>query len=558
MRHRALWAYVVVASLMGFVLVGVFHAIEVRRIDAWATDALDLAREESRGKDGTVHSPGDWYHVTDVVDIDGTPMAVTVDDSGSTGTAPWEVATYYGTHRDDWENLGTRLLRSDDRTFYAQRAKVGTGGPDLLYAVDVTAPFAVLDRSTGALAALVAVVAVLLGAAGLWVVARLDDADKRSRAFFANASHELKTPLAAIRGYAAALGDGTVNADEAVAVLERESDRMGGLVDSILALSKMDAGIRAPAFAPVDLRETAYAALQDLEGEAYARSVALVPRMKEPVLVAGDDGMLFSVVSNMVSNAVAHAVSTVTVEASNTAGQVELTVVDDGAADEKALDRAFERFHSDTQGGWGIGLALAREYARAHGGDLALYREDGTTVCRLTLPTDADDPASRGRRTVMDRISRALTGAVAACALALSLGACASLPQEAVVERPVTDATAGTFTVEGTVVARSPQALVVARNGLVTDPVLSDSPTVFENQISPLDGEPDFVVLTITGDTPSAAADGTDQSIYAVEPGQRVSVDYTVNVETEEHAYGEGPVQRRQRIVNTATSVTVK
>lgn len=266
------------------------------------------------------------------------------------------------------------------------------GRDDVLYAVDVTAPFAVLEQSMAALVALMCGATIALAAGGLWVTRRLDAADARTRAFFANASHELKTPLAAIRGYAAALGDGTVDAGEAVGVLEREATRMGSLVDSVLALSKVDAGAASPAFGPVDLRETAYAALQDLNAVAQAGGVALESRLENPLLVNGDDDMLFSTVSNMVSNAVAHAMSRVTVEASQSERETVLAVFDDGTPAEGELEDAFERFQSATQGGSGIGLALAREYARLHGGDVVLFREGQVTVCRLTLPRSPKNP----------------------------------------------------------------------------------------------------------------------------------------------------------------------
>lgn len=390
--HRLLWAYIALASAIGVVLVATFYTVEVHNIDDWARQALDIAREEDAAQNRSARSSGDTYRVNSVIDADGTPMAVTTDSDGVFFAAPWELTTYYGAHQDDWEGLGVRLLRSPGRTLYVQRGIVVPGRDDVLYAVDVTAPFAVLEQSMAALVALMCGATIALAAGGLWVTRRLDAADARTRAFFANASHELKTPLAAIRGYAAALGDGTVDAGEAVGVLEREATRMGSLVDSVLALSKVDAGAASPAFGPVDLRETAYAALQDLNAVAQAGGVALESRLENPLLVNGDDDMLFSTVSNMVSNAVAHAMSRVTVEASQSERETVLAVFDDGTPAEGELEDAFERFQSATQGGSGIGLALAREYARLHGGDVVLFREGQVTVCRLTLPRSPKNP----------------------------------------------------------------------------------------------------------------------------------------------------------------------
>lgn len=554
--HRILWVYVALACATGFALVAAFHAVELHRIDAWARTALDLAREEARTRDGSVSSPGKAWQVDSVDDTWGVPMAVTVGEGGAGHNAPWEASVYYGAHRDDWEGLGVRLLRSDDRAVYAQRGVTAPGLGDVLYTVDVTAPLTVLEQSTAALTALVAGASAVLVAGGVWVMRRLDAADARTRAFFANASHELKTPLAAIRGYAAALGDGTVDACEAVAVLERESARMGDLVDSVLALSKVDAGAAVPDPSPVDLRETAYAALQDLEAEARGRGVALEPSMDGPVLVTGDDAMLFSAVSNMVSNAVRHAATHVSVTAVRNGCRTVLSVADDGTPAPGELEGAFERFRSSTEGGCGIGLALAREYARIHGGDVTLSREDGATVCRLTLPHDPENPTAAGG--AMSRATRTLSAAAVALVAALSLAGCGGLPQEVPMERPVVEGLVEGACLRGTVVARSPRELVVAREGLVNEPALSDSPTVFGNQTGATEGKPDFTVVAISPDTPCTGPDGAEQGIYDVEPGQKVDVEYSVSEETAERSFGELPTVRESRVVNTATSVAVK
>lgn len=554
--HRILWVYVALACATGFALVAAFHAVELHRIDTWAREALDLTRKGDPDADGYVSSPGKAWRVESVADTRGGPMAVTVDATGGTGTAPWEAALYLGSHRDDWEGLGVRLLRSDDRAVYTQRGVTAPGLADALYTVDVTAPLTVLEQSTAALLTLMGGAATVLVAGGVWVMRRLDAADARTRAFFANASHELKTPLTAIRGYAAALGDGTVEAAEAVAVLERESARMGDLVDSVLALSKVDAGAAVPDTSPVDLRETALAALQDLEVEARGRGVALEPAMEAPVLVTGDDAMLFSAVSNIASNAVRHAATRVGVTAGQDGGRTVLAVTDDGEPAPGELEGAFERFRSSTEGGCGIGLALAREYARIHGGDVTLSREDGATVCRLTLPRDPEKPSHPGG--TMDRTRRTPSLALVALVATLALAGCGGLPPEVAMERPVVEGLAEGATLRGTVVARSPQELVVAREGLVNQPALSDSPTVFGNQTGGLEGEPDFTVVTISPDTPCTGPDGAEQGIYAVEPGQKVDVGYSVAEETVERAFGEGPVVRERRVVNTATSVAVR
>ena len=158
----------------------------------------------------------------------------------------------------------------------------------------------------------------------------------------------------------------------------------------------------------------------------------------------------------------------------------------------------------------------------------------------------------------MSRAARTLSVAAVALVTALSLAGCAGLPQEVPMERPVVESPVEGAYLQGTVVARSPRELVVAREGLVNEPALSDSPTVFGNQTGGLEGEPDFTVVAISPDTPCTGPDGAEQGIYDVEPGQKVDVQYSVSEETVERSSHELPTVRESRVVNTATSVAVK
>ncbi len=222
-------------------------------------------------------------------------------------------------------------------------------------------------------------------------------AEERLRRFVADASHELRTPVATIRGYAelhrtGALGDAGA-LDDAMRRTEQEAIRMGGLVDDLLTLAHLDRG-RPPEHADVDLVAVARDAVGDARAVDPHRTIAL--EGTGPVLVRAEEAKIRQVVANLVGNALAHTPSSaaVTVAVGEDGGWGRLSVADagPGMAPEVA-DRAFERFYradpsrSRHQGGSGLGLAIVDAIVRAHGGDVRLESVPGRgTTVTFRLP----------------------------------------------------------------------------------------------------------------------------------------------------------------------------
>ncbi|MGQ0832604.1 MAG: sensor histidine kinase [Microthrixaceae bacterium] len=220
--------------------------------------------------------------------------------------------------------------------------------------------------------------------------------EQRLRQFVADASHELRTPVTTIRGYAelyrtGALRD-TTELSEAMRRTEQEAVRMGGLVDDLLRLARLDQG-RAPATAPVDLAALATDAVRDARAAAPERAIAL--DAPAPVVVEAEEDGMRQVVANLVGNALVHAPGAeVRVTVSIAGGAAVLEVSDDGpgmSADDSA--RAFERFYradssrSRHQGGTGLGLAIVESTVHAHGGTVSLTSALGAgTTVRVELP----------------------------------------------------------------------------------------------------------------------------------------------------------------------------
>jgi two-component system OmpR family sensor kinase len=224
--------------------------------------------------------------------------------------------------------------------------------------------------------------------------------EARLRRFVADASHELRTPVTTIRGYAELYRHGglddRVDLDQAMRRTEQESVRMATLVDDLLLLARLDEG-RPLVSHPVDLGVLGVDAAADARAVAPDRVIAA--EVAEDVTVDGDEDRLRQVVGNLVGNALVHtpAGTRIAVRVHNGGGRAVVEVHDDGPGmSNDVAARAFERFsradasRSRHAGGAGLGLAIVRAIVVAHGGEVTLRSAPGAgTTVRVELPRPA-------------------------------------------------------------------------------------------------------------------------------------------------------------------------
>ena len=222
--------------------------------------------------------------------------------------------------------------------------------------------------------------------------------EQQRREFTANVSHELKTPLHAISGYAELLKSGMVAPQDVGGFSDRiylEIQRMIRLVEDILKLSHLDEGGGNYTMEPVDLSVTAAAALAELESMAQQQDVSLVFQ-GDPVTVSGVPHLLTAIVTNLTTNAIKYnrPGGKVEISVSNTPEGPVLTVADTGIGIPEAhRGRIFERFyrvdksHSKAVGGTGLGLSIVKHAAQIHGAAIELESQEneGTTI-RIRFP----------------------------------------------------------------------------------------------------------------------------------------------------------------------------
>lgn len=210
---------------------------------------------------------------------------------------------------------------------------------------------------------------------------------ERQQTFFQNASHELKTPLMAIQGYAEGIQAGVMDAGGAAEVILEESDRMTELVEELLDISKIDMGRQQLALSEMDVRELLYDSIRAVEPIA-AGGIAIVPDFpEEPVMVSCDDTRLRRVVTNILSNGVRYARSELRLTCRADKRHVTIRIQDDGDGIAEAdLPHIFDRFYMGKSGKSGIGLALTKEIVHLHKGTIRAYNGDTGAVFEISIP----------------------------------------------------------------------------------------------------------------------------------------------------------------------------
>ena len=217
------------------------------------------------------------------------------------------------------------------------------------------------------------------------------------RAFLMSVSHELKTPLTAIRGYAEALQEGTVEPAEAASTIHAEATRLERLVRDLLDLARLDRRKFSVAREAVDLAAVAERARARWVQHAREMGVELDVSAAPAGHVSADAERLLQVVSNLVENALRStpAGGRVTIAL----GPGYLIVRDTGLGlDPEDLPRAFDRFFlhskygSDREVGSGLGLAIVKELVEAMDGQVEVASEPGRgTAFTVRLPPAAHD-----------------------------------------------------------------------------------------------------------------------------------------------------------------------
>jgi signal transduction histidine kinase len=218
--------------------------------------------------------------------------------------------------------------------------------------------------------------------------------------FLLSVSHDLRTPLTSIRGYADALTDGTVDPARSAAVIKSEARRLERLVADLLDLAKLQASTFSMRSESVDLVQLAIVAGEGFAPDAAERQLSLVAQpWPAPLIVTADHDRLAQVAANLVENAMKFAIRSVHVATVTDRGWAVMTVRDDGPGiDPDDLPHVFERLyvarHQPTraESSSGLGLAIVQQLVAAMGGQVWVTSErDAGTTFAIRLPLTSNE-----------------------------------------------------------------------------------------------------------------------------------------------------------------------
>ncbi len=221
------------------------------------------------------------------------------------------------------------------------------------------------------------------------MIERLDDAFQHINRFSADASHELRTPLTILQLELEEIVQGhrltSALADQIGSALE-ETHRMSHIVESLLAISRLDAGEVKMEKAPLDLGELATSTAEQMKLLAEEKGILFRNDVAPNVVVRGDRARLQQVVVNFVANAIKYTLEGGTVQVTvRTENEFAILEVSDNGIgiSAQALPHIFERFYradkarSRNSGGAGLGLAIVKAICAAHGAEISVSSQEG-------------------------------------------------------------------------------------------------------------------------------------------------------------------------------------
>ncbi|MGC5326216.1 sensor histidine kinase [Brevibacillus sp. SYSU BS000544] len=216
----------------------------------------------------------------------------------------------------------------------------------------------------------------------------LKEYDESQRHFVQNISHELKTPIMAIQGYAQGLQEGVfqgAQAEKGLQIIMEESKRLEHVVEQLLYITKIESVNEMLDISTLRLAEIFYYLQQRLQ--VLNPHVSWEINIPETLIVEGDGEQISTALVNILENQLRYAATKLVIEAVSKQDQAEISIANDGPPiDETLLPNLFQRFRKGKNGKHGLGLAIARAVIEAHEGTIQARNEATGVKFVLTLP----------------------------------------------------------------------------------------------------------------------------------------------------------------------------
>ena len=209
--------------------------------------------------------------------------------------------------------------------------------------------------------------------------------DRQQKDFFQNSSHELKTPLMSIHGYAEAIKDGVVSPQDIVPSLDiiiEETNKLAEIVNNIMYLTRLDDNTDAKdKINEINLKDFIEEILSRFEIILNERAIIIRNNVGSDIKIDMEEEHLFRILSNLISNSIRYAKSEIIIESETDNGLI-IRLCDDGTGfEEKELPHVFERFFKGDRGKTGLGLSIVKSTVENYNGTVYAYNRNDTGAC---------------------------------------------------------------------------------------------------------------------------------------------------------------------------------
>ncbi len=224
-----------------------------------------------------------------------------------------------------------------------------------------------------------------------WITKPVLESFEREKEFVANASHELKTPLAVMMASIDSLKVNKNN-EKWINILKNESDRMNDLITRLLDLAKSENLISKENFTEKDLSKIVEKRALIFEALAFDKNVTIKTNIKEKINFMCHEGSIDELISILIDNAISHSSenSEITINLSKIKSEIKLEVINKGdAISNDDCEKIFERFyrcdesHNRKSNRYGLGLAIAKNIVASHNGKISAFSKDGYTTFKV-------------------------------------------------------------------------------------------------------------------------------------------------------------------------------
>ena len=332
-------------------------------------------------RDKASHALSYIMDLSDEYDADASATAYTADFFSADAQFTYETTDYYpkGVFDEGYESPCRELLlkwyrnhaAEDEKIYFVEddgsrvyTAMESFGDSVLIYYVNVTSEYELLGNFQIIFWTVIVCCVIAASLLGMMIGRRMEKDQLKQKQFFENASHDLKTPLMSIQGYAEGMEKGIItDSAHACHVILQESSRMASLVDQIMMLSKLESGTLKLQKQDIRLSDLVEDCLMSIAYQAGQRHIEIHLNVPDTV-VSADRGQVERAVTNLLSNALRHAESEIAISGSDR----QLTFWNDcEMLSPEELKTIFDRFQTGKNGNTGIGLSLAREIVEKHG-----------------------------------------------------------------------------------------------------------------------------------------------------------------------------------------------